>query len=790
MLSYLKKHTYIFYTVLFIASAAVIYSPYIAGGYSFVWHDGLWNDGYNQHYTVLVYLGRFYRSLLCGFLHGDFTVPQFDFSLGVGEGIIPALNYYGLGDVFTLFSALVPASATHILYCALVILRLYLAGISFIYFCRYHKSGSVSAAAGALVYVFCGYALFEAVRHPFFLNPMIYLPAAAVGCSRIMHEKRAVSLCFVLSFILLAMSGFYFTYMLTAFAFVYVIIVHLASEDRKNIRLLLIRLVKTGLNYMLALSCAAVIFVPAVLAFLSSSRSSGAPLDISSLFLWRTSDIYAYTAGLFVPFISDTSPGLSAAVIPALIILFRTRANRALKAGIILTALMFFIPLGGYIMNGFSYPANRWSFIFSFLLAYAVTAALPLFKSRRAPQIMLIFIFANVCINGLLIYGVQGYTKEAKKLNSVYSADTAAENSYSTNSDFSRQSLAYKYHENMPVLYDKPGISEYFSIVNRNYTEFLDRLEISPAFISDFKLNGVDNRLVPESLLCVKNSRYKNELGENREYENSSRLPFGYTYTDYITEEQADGLDGLQLQSLMTTCAVLGSEPDTSLNRHGTQTGDVYELPFEYNNEEISFTVPAAGEVYVRLKITDIGSNTEVTLTSDGIKKELFILKKSHRYYLGKSDFTVCMGSMTPGQHTVSVTKNSGCSLKIRAVTMYDTAETPSELAALAAEPLENLKTDKNTVSGTVSTEQNKILVMSLPYSSGWSAELDGRKADIIRANYGFSALCITPGDHTVTLRYSTPGIKAGAALSALGLLILLIILALRILRKIKMRKI
>ena len=36
------------------------------------------------------------------FSNGKISIPQFDFQIGFGEGIIPALNYYGFGDPFVL----------------------------------------------------------------------------------------------------------------------------------------------------------------------------------------------------------------------------------------------------------------------------------------------------------------------------------------------------------------------------------------------------------------------------------------------------------------------------------------------------------------------------------------------------------------------------------------------------------------------------------------------------------------------------------------------------------------
>ena len=73
----------------------------------------------------------------------------------------------------------------------------------------------------------------------------------------------------------------------------------------------------------------------------------------------------------------------------------------------------------------------------------------------------------------------------------------------------------------------------------------------------------------------------------------------------------------------------------------------------------------------------------------------------------------------------------------------------------------------------------------SLPYSKGWSATLDGKPADILRADVGFMAVRVDePGDHEVILTYNTPGLKLGAVISLCGIaLFVILVIAGRIFR-------
>ncbi|HEY9353070.1 MAG TPA: YfhO family protein, partial [Nocardioides sp.] len=51
---------------------------------------------------------------------------------------------------------------------------------------------------------------------------------------------------------------------------------------------------------------------------------------------------------------------------------------------------------------------------------------------------------------------------------------------------------------------------------------------------------------------------------------------------------------------------------------------------------------------------------------------------------------------------------------------------------------------------------------------------VDGRPVDLVAGNHAFAAVPVPDGAHTVTLRYDAPGLRAGAVISAVGVLVLL----------------
>lgn len=84
----------------------------------------------------------------------------------MGCDVISTLNYYGFGNPLYLLSALVPTQYTEYLYGILVVVRMYLVGLAFFALCAYHKKPLFHILAGALIYVFSGYAIYSAIDAP------------------------------------------------------------------------------------------------------------------------------------------------------------------------------------------------------------------------------------------------------------------------------------------------------------------------------------------------------------------------------------------------------------------------------------------------------------------------------------------------------------------------------------------------------------------------------------------------------------------------------------------------
>ena len=91
---------------------------------------------------------------------------------------------------------------------------------------------------------------------------------------------------------------------------------------------------------------------------------------------------------------------------------------------------------------------------------------------------------------------------------------------------------------------------------------------------------------------------------------------------------------------------------------------------------------------------------------------------------------------------------------------------------------LQRIDWDANQITGQSDENQNCILFMSIPYSSGWSCFIDGNRTKVYRADYGFSAALVPAGMHSISWVYRTPWLRMGLLLTIIGMAILIVLFA------------
>lgn len=358
------KNNKIKYTLVFALTALLTYIYFIINCKSFVWHV----DGYDQHVIALSYYGQWLRQIVRSiFIEHTFTFPMWNFTIGYGGDVLTTFNYYVIGDPLNLLSVAVPTRFTEFLYAFLILVRMYLAGVFFMYYTRERGVRGNGRVVGAIIYVFCVYAIHSGVRHPFFILPMIFLPLVLAGLEKILKGKKPY--LFIVSIAICVISNFYFFYMVAIITAVYALVrvIYLYKDEKPKIFTTLLKLFGFSL---VGVSIACVLFIPTVLIFIQDSRTiEGGIVPIVYEF--------KYYQKLLSGMISNDSSGhwnyigVSPIALVGAYYAFHKRDVQKIILFVI-SLIVMLVPFLGSFMNGMSYACNRWIWAYVFLCAYTV----------------------------------------------------------------------------------------------------------------------------------------------------------------------------------------------------------------------------------------------------------------------------------------------------------------------------------------------------------------------------------------------------------------------------------
>ena len=400
------------YTAFFALCALAVFCHFIIRDKSLVWCGQSGNiDGISQHYIALSYWGTYLRSIVRTlFTEGRLSIPLFDTSIGMGSDVIQTLSYYVIGDPLTLVSAVVPRAYTEYLYNFLIIFRLYLAGLSFSAFALHlKKNNRFFTLISSMVYVFSAYALYAAVRHPYFSNPMIYFPLVLLGAEYIFKGKKPW--LFILSVTLAGLSNFYFFYMICILTVLYVLVRmfdYCPKGQRKKIWGYLWRF---ALYAVIAVLMASVLLYPSIRTTLASTRQEGGgavPLLYNlNHYLYHIS-VMSTAAGLGEWDFHGHLPLSMLAIV--LLWLTPRKQSKTEKRLFLICTVILSVPALGWLLNGMAYVSNRWVWGYNLLIACICAFRLPHLPSLSKKK------WAVLALFGL----VYAYLASWQKLNGNY----------------------------------------------------------------------------------------------------------------------------------------------------------------------------------------------------------------------------------------------------------------------------------------------------------------------------------------------------------------------------------
>lgn len=485
--------------------------------------------------------------------------------------------------------------------------------------------------------------------------------------------------------------------------------------------------------------------------------------------------------------------------------------------------LLFAVPL--FLIAGYVSAWSRTIRVIVPTLICLVYLGVVLSKIKHKDIILLVVLISSIAFNADHIYSLRGddqraysaVSKEAAK-NVVYSNEAYEFKEYLQDhqiTDFVRFT-GNDLSDNVAMLNDVYGTNYYFSMANPYTANFRSLLGVTE--YSAYRFYSLDQRsalFTPGNVgyYIATNDfegpipygfEYVEDLKNYRLYQNKYLIPFGYTYDRSMPYEEWLKLDPVEREEVMLS-AVVTDEGTSSVDlqsvavpytvNHGDEIeieenkiyvkekNAVMTLEFEgledcenyFLFEGLSYW---DGNTYYDESLTDV----EVEVLSGKAESTIEYHTNDYSFYNARSDFAAYLGHDDEPRTSVTLTFSApgAYSFEKMKVICRPVSDYGQKIEKLRENTLSGLEIGNDMLSGVISTDKEKYLLLSIPYSKGWKAYIDGKDTEVLRANECYMALKVSKGTHMIELRYETPMLKAGALISLVSYVGLVINLLVR----------
>ena len=204
---------------------------------------------------------------------------------------------------------------------------------------------------------------------------------------------------------------------------------------------------------------------------------------------------------------------------------------------------------------------------------------------------------------------------------------------------------------------------------------------------------------------------------------------------------------------------------------------------------EVGKDIQLGDEVYfVMNEVDEVGGLTFIDIACNGVKKQYYYADKGNLMY--SNERTVYLNFGVVGK-TLQPTAENKLEFSIELlngsqVISFDSVEIHSSPASAQNSAIQNLQKSASLtevvlsargLKGKIAPTQESYLLLTLPYSKGWTAYIDGVETEILQADTAFMAVGISPTQEgtplSVEFRYETPWLNIGKWVSVAGLGIL-----------------
>jgi uncharacterized membrane protein YfhO len=388
------------------------------------------------------------------------------------------------------------------------------------------------------------------------------------------------------------------------------------------------------------------------------------------------------------------------------------------------------------------------------------------------------------------------FTQDAKDYTANYKNYREAVEFIEGHDDgFYRSELTHLETRMDPCLYGYDGMSTFSSMAYENYSQNQYSLGMFGNRINSYTYNTqtpVYNAmysmkyLIKTDEVSPLSEDYYTELYTTKDYnnavyENKYFLPVAFTVASdtekWINEEgnpfdvqsdfieKATGVKGLfkDVKYSNTECDEIECE---DIEENGTYYFNKLDAESTYGNVDVTFSGVKDGNIYIYVTSPKL-ENINFYWDSEGENEDV---SEESRYQNINEPYIYDLGYHKKGEEIrlsleCGSIDDESSYFEIYAYTLdKERFEEAYDLLNLGA--MKITKHSETCIEGTVNAGYNGILYTSIPFDEGWSIYIDGKKVNSRSLADCQLITSIKAGEHTVKLKYTPKGLKAGIAIS------------------------
>lgn len=721
--------------------------------------------------------------------YGDFNVQQIPFyqmchdairsgnwgwnwTTDLGANFIGSYTFYLLGSPFFWLTIPFPSSAVPYLMGPLLILKFGCASLTgFLYLNRYVRNPDY-AIVGAMLYAFSGFAVYD-IFFNHFLEPVVFFPLMLWALDEYMYSRRRG--VFALTVFLCCTVNYYFFVGQVVFCLIYWFVRMFAGSWSISSRDFLLLFCEAVVGVL----CSGILLVPTILAVMQNPRLNDLPNGWSALLYdWNQRYIHIIECFFFPPDIParpNFTPDSEAqwASLGAWFPLFsmagvigflQSRRKHWLKTLLCILFFMTMVPVlnAAFQMFNMAYYA-RWFYMLTLMMALATVAALQYggVDWRRAIRWTLGITLGIALPIGLMpktspggsgtVFGLEQYPARFWPYVAIALLSLAL------------LAILFQYYrrDRRKFLRCCTGGIALITVIYASYFIALGKTQGDDThnWVIPYALNkgkditvpiadgaridvydGMDNQamfwqkptiqafhsIVPGSVM-----EFYPTVGVQRDVASRPDVKYyglrGLTSCEWLFDPVSSGKDFIDSggNPLMP-----GWSYDTTQNGCNVYRNDYYiPMGFSYDSyitrtEYNSVAQDDRSLLLLKALVVDDKKVPEVS----GLMKHLDL---SSQIYSKDAYFDDCMAR-----------RSTACS---------------------------SFSHDNGGFTARFTSDRTRLVFFSVPWEGGWSAEVNGKRTEILRANVGFMAVKVPAGTSTIRFYYQTPGLPLGAWVSLGG---------------------